>query len=245
MAKPYLSPKATAVGVPFAPDFKTLLRDIAEHMGIGGNLKSFTFGSTTPDVEDQDKPWLKTNLAGVPLGWFYFDGSAWRPIEPIGKIVNYQGVITEIPVGWRLCDGVGTYLDKDDATIDIPDLRNKFIPGAGATYAMNEEGGSASTVITTDNLPSAPVTFRTAAAGSHRHVLIGRDLVGSAIPGITAIVGAGVTTRQDALQAIQPNGLHTHFVSVSLGGGSGSGGDTAIDTIPPFFALAKIIYTAT
>ena len=49
-----------------------------------------------------------------------------------GFICLWSGAEVDIPSGWHLCDG----------TAGTPDLRNKFIIGAGDTYAVGAEGGS-------------------------------------------------------------------------------------------------------
>lgn len=51
-----------------------------------------------------------------------------------GTIVLWSGSIATIPAGWVLCDG----------THGTPDLRNRFIVGAGDTYAVGANGGFAS-----------------------------------------------------------------------------------------------------
>jgi len=51
---------------------------------------------------------------------------------PLGTIQSWYGSIASIPGTWRLCDG----------TLKTPDLRNKFIIGAGDSYAVNAVGGS-------------------------------------------------------------------------------------------------------
>ena len=48
-----------------------------------------------------------------------------------GIIVMWYGSIVSIPNGWVLCDG-------NNGT---PDLRDRFIVGAGDTYAVDEIGG--------------------------------------------------------------------------------------------------------
>jgi len=48
-----------------------------------------------------------------------------------GMIVLWYGAIVDIPAGWVLCDG----------TNDTPDLRDKFIVGAGGGYAVGATGG--------------------------------------------------------------------------------------------------------
>jgi len=52
----------------------------------------------------------------------------------LGVICLWYGSIANIPAGWALCNGAG----------GTPDLRDKFIVGAGSTYAVDETGGAAS-----------------------------------------------------------------------------------------------------
>lgn len=49
-----------------------------------------------------------------------------------GMIMLWSGPVVDIPEGWTLCDG----------TNDTPDLRNKFIIGAGSTYNPGDNGGA-------------------------------------------------------------------------------------------------------
>lgn len=51
---------------------------------------------------------------------------------PTGIITAWFGAIVDIPAGWFLCDG-------NNGT---PNLRNRFIVGAGDTYAVNDTGGN-------------------------------------------------------------------------------------------------------
>lgn len=64
--------------------------------------------------------WLIDILFGMVAAYFQ------------GMILMWSGAIIDIPDGWVLCDG-------NNGT---PDLRNKFVPGAGDTYAVDAEGGS-------------------------------------------------------------------------------------------------------
>lgn len=51
---------------------------------------------------------------------------------PIGTIQSWSGSIASIPSTWRLCDG----------SEGTPDLRNKFVVGAGDTYGPGARSGS-------------------------------------------------------------------------------------------------------
>lgn len=49
-----------------------------------------------------------------------------------GTIVIWSGAIVDVPDGWHLCDG----------TNGTPDLRNRFIIGAGTTHDPDDTGGA-------------------------------------------------------------------------------------------------------
>lgn len=53
-----------------------------------------------------------------------------------GIIVLWGGAIVDIPAGWHLCDGsvIGGRT--------LPDLRDKFVVGAGDTYAVGDTGAT-------------------------------------------------------------------------------------------------------
>lgn len=56
----------------------------------------------------------------------------WVQLSLKDIIVLWSGAIVDIPDGWHLCDG----------TKGTPDLRDKFVPGAGSSYAPGDTGGS-------------------------------------------------------------------------------------------------------
>ncbi len=64
---------------------------------------------------------------------------------PIGGIILWSGAANAIPDGWALCNGATS----------TPDLRDRFVVGAGgANYAVNATGGEATHVLTTAEMPS-------------------------------------------------------------------------------------------
>jgi hypothetical protein len=56
---------------------------------------------------------------------------------PAGGIFLWSGSIGSIPAGYALCNGSN----------GTPDLRDRFVIGAGSTYAVNATGGSADSVV--------------------------------------------------------------------------------------------------
>ncbi len=63
---------------------------------------------------------------------------------PSGAIVMWSGSISNIPSGWVLCDG-------NNGT---PDLRDRFVVGAGNSYNVGNTGGEASHNLTESEMPS-------------------------------------------------------------------------------------------
>jgi hypothetical protein len=61
----------------------------------------------------------------------------WGNAFVAGMIMLWSGSSATIPSGWLLCDG----------TSSTPDLRNRFVVGAGSTYAVGATGGSADAVV--------------------------------------------------------------------------------------------------
>ena len=83
-------------------------------------------------------------------------------IVPPGAILMWSGAVDAIPTGWALCDGRN----------GTPDLRDRFIVGAGGSYDVGDTGGSNTVTLTTSQIPShshGAGTLKTASAGSHSH----------------------------------------------------------------------------
>ena len=83
---------------------------------------------------------------------FIVDSSGVRAIAgtteyfmvPKGSIVIWSGSVNDIPAGWVLCDG----------TNGTPDLRDRFILGAGKNYSSGSLGGEAAVELTINNIPA-------------------------------------------------------------------------------------------
>jgi len=139
-----------------------------------------------------------------------------------GMIMLWSGSIASVPSGWALCNGSN----------GTPDLRNRFIVGAGSTYAVDATGGSAD-AITVSHTHTFSAT--TSGVGDHTH----------GVPRINPNVGTGthgVFASYDRLLfdyvITTGAGAHDHTVSGTTAS-SGSSGTNA--NLPPYYALAYIM----
>ena len=65
-------------------DWNDLIQQISKLLSstMSGSYNTFNWGSSTPSPEDQDKPWVKTNVDGSPDGVYFFFNGVWcRPHE--------------------------------------------------------------------------------------------------------------------------------------------------------------------
>lgn len=156
------------------------------------------------------------------------NGTTWTSATPVvfvtGMIMLWSGSIASVPSGWQLCDG----------TNGTPNLRDRFIVGAGTTYAVNATGGSADAIVV-----SHTHTFSgtTASAGTHSHT-------GSLTQSTKA--GTGPTPVASSTESFGGNynyttataGAHDHTYSGTTAS-TGSSGTNA--NLPPYYALAYIM----
>lgn len=134
---------------------------------------------------------------------------------PAGVIVMWSGSIASIPAGWYLCNGSN----------GTPDLRDRFVVGAGTTYAVAGTGGSKDAIVVSHS-------HTTSSDGSHTHTTTGQ------VSGFFNYSGgggsAGVGTPLQANGTTSTAGAHTHTISTV-----GSSGTNA--NLPPYYALAYIM----
>lgn len=126
--------------------------------------------------------------------------------SPTGLIAMWYGSTASVPTGWGLCDG-STYAKMDaSGNIVSPNLRDRFVIGAGSTYAVAATGGSLAAITSSATSAGTPAGT-TASDGAHTHT------------------GATGSTVLDATQIP----AHTHTVTQkmvsgnTLGAGAWSG----------------------
>lgn len=79
---------------------------------------------------------------------------------PSGAILIWSGSVASIPSGWYLCDGNNS----------TPNLRDRFVVGAGSSYAVGDTGGEATHTLTIGEMPSHDHVVTGGTAGGSGHV---------------------------------------------------------------------------
>ena len=102
---------------------------------------------TQGGVQELD-PLALDGSGGTTGQFLQTDGSvlSWTGVGgiPSGGIMIWSGNISSIPSGWVLCDGNNS----------TPDLRDRFVAGAGNSYAVNATGGKNTHTLTESEIPS-------------------------------------------------------------------------------------------
>lgn len=158
---------------------------------------------------------------------------------PSGIITMWSGSSSNIPSGWLLCNGSN----------GTPDLRDRFIVGAGNSYAVGNTGGSASVALTTNQMPSHNhgnnfsinlSGLKCSSAGSHTHTIE----VPTDKSGFRNAQSQGYGYSSSTKETTSSEGAHTHTISGSgslSGSISNSGGSQAHENRPPYYALCFIM----
>jgi microcystin-dependent protein len=180
------------------------------------------------------------------------DNTQQNTALPFNTIAIWSGSIASIPTGWQLCDG----------TNGTPDLRNKFLVGAGNSYLIGNTGGEIEVYLDSPQLPTHthPVTAGSIGpVGNHGHPSPSTSTQGGHVHPVTAISNSGSfphTTGAGAYQltpSTGSGGAHAHPASTGSAGGhthsitiaSGVVGDgTGHENRPPYYALAFIMEVA-
>ncbi len=149
---------------------------------------------------------------------------------PPGLIAMWSGAADQIPTGWVLCDGRGAVAGRDDSTLVVPDLRNRFIVGSGQNYQSGNTGGADSITLSVDQMPRHNHTGSTASSGTHNHPYGTRGFA------TNGAVGADGSFDNDNVRHTWNSGAHTHGVTINHTGNS-----QAHENRPPYFALAYIM----
>jgi len=145
---------------------------------------------------------------------------------PAGLISMWSGSIGSIPSGWYLCDGSN----------GTPNLTDRFIIGAGSTYAVNGTGGVSSVTLTTSNMP-AHTHAATVTDPGHSHTLSISG--GSSITGLGGSGASGWQGTNTGVTYVSTSGTNSSTTGVTVANAS-NGSGTSFSILNPYYALAFI-----
>lgn len=129
---------------------------------------------------------------------------------PSGAILLWSGSVSNIPTGFVICDGNNS----------TPDLRNRFVVGAGDTYAVDATGGSADAVVVSHT--------HTVNDPGHNHSVPNSGSQNNSFD-------SGTTVGNDTTGT---SGTATTGITINSAGESGTN-----KNLPPYYALAYIMKT--
>ena len=126
--------------------------------GNGGG--GIVFGEATTGNDWQETMRITSNGnvgigTGAPTARLQVNGAvaatsfAGNGTIPVGGIIMWSGAISAIPAGWALCDG-------NNGT---PNLKDRFVVGAGNNYGVNATGGATTQSLNSGNLPSFSINY--------------------------------------------------------------------------------------
>ena len=159
----------------------------------------------------------------LTAGSFAGDGSALTGVESFvtGMIILWYGDTSNVPTGFVLCDGSNS----------TPDLRDRFVIGAGNNFSAGSTGGNNSLTLTEANLPS------------HRHFVVSNDLGGQNRTNSNVSANNQVRKGTGAGNLYESYNLASTGSDAASGRSSAVGSGTAIDNKPLYRALCYIMKT--
>lgn len=137
---------------------------------------------------------------------------------PSGGIIIWSGSVASIPTGWYLCDGNNS----------TPDLRAKFVYGAGGAYAVNATGGEETHLLTGAESGEAGHNHT---QDAHRHTMSSR----------TTGTGGSADAVNTATQVSVTNFPHTDYTTATNQAVEASNAANAHNNLPPYLCLAYIM----
>jgi microcystin-dependent protein len=147
---------------------------------------------------------------------------------PQGLVVIWSGSTLDIPQGWFLCNGSN----------GTPDLRNRFVVGAGSSYALNASGGSKDAIVPSHG--HSITAFNS--GGNHSHSL-GASWEGASP--YQSVIGYDVFGRVSgawSTVATTTTGASNNFNHSHSGGSVSTIGSSGTDkNLPPYYTLAYIM----
>lgn len=203
---------------------------------LTGNVTGDVVGDLTGDSRGKHTGSLDTTggtvaMAAGQIELEWLEDVILQRLCPVGSILIWSGAVNAIPTGWKLCNGAN----------NTPDLRDRFIMGAGGDQLPNDTGGN--------ELLESPITINE--AGAHKHT-IADGVTSEATTGVTVSpaqnskVDAGGSAKNVPRLPFTTNdpGHHHTFEGTETSESLDHTHGVTVDQeklLPPFYALCYIM----
>jgi hypothetical protein len=139
---------------------------------------------------------------------------------PTGMINLWYGAIGSVPSGWYLCDGAN----------GTPDLRDRFVVGAGSTYSVAATGGATDAIVVSHTHTATSTSTVTDPGHSHT--------ADQPSAGSTAANG-GIYYGQGGNRATGTSVTSITVATATTNASAGVSGTNA--NLPPYYALCYVM----
>ena len=192
----------------------------AEYTAIASAISSKADSNSPTLTGTPLAPTASSGTSTTQIASTAFVTAAVAAAFPSGGIIIWSGSVASVPSGWYLCNGSN----------GTPDLRDKFVVGAGSTYAVADTGGSANAIV----VSHTHTATSTVTDPGHTH-LIPNTRAGSPNGGAIYIAGAASGPSNTDNTGSNTTGITVSTTNAS----SGASGTNA--NLPPYYALAYIM----
>jgi hypothetical protein len=191
----------------------------AEYTAIASAISSKADSNSPTFTGTPLAPTASAGTSTTQIASTAFVATAVAGAIPSGGIIIWSGSSASIPSGWVLCNGSNS----------TPDLRDKFVVGAGSTYAVGDTGGSANAIVVSHTHTG------TASGGAHTHTVTTHYSTG----GSHSVTDNGGGYQEGSFTATtDAGGTHSHSFTTDSTGSSATNAN-----LPPYYALCYIMKT--
>lgn len=145
---------------------------------------------------------------------------------PSGLVAVWSGAADAVPDGWALCDG-------ENGT---PDLRDRFVLGAGSSYEVGATGGEKTHKLTVSEMPSHSHVEYVNDGSGWNYIKSGRYPASAKIANVT---GSGTRSTAYTFMGQSNDGIYDNLQEDLRTGNAGS--SQAHNNMPPYYALCYIM----
>ena len=198
----------------------------AEYTAIASAISSKADSNSPTLTGTPLTPTASSGTSTTQIASTAFVATAVAAAFPSGGIIIWSGSVASVPSGWYLCNGSN----------GTPDLRDRFVVGAGSTYAVAATGGSANAIV----VSHTHTATSTVTDAGHFHDM---GAVRDAGPyGSTTISSQTVEDWTSARTSTSSGNTSTNTTGITVATTNASSGSSGTNAnLPPYYALAYIM----